>query len=138
MQIDCYGFEASSQWFRRKELEVYLMKEVEGILYLCYENQPMRPIALGLTATLKSHSRFSADTPCGPPRRGGSRFARRFLSKTRRNTAAFSSAHSRIDHDEHGCTRESWAFGRWADVESLRYIPVNQTMEIDAKDWEAT
>jgi hypothetical protein len=89
MQIDCYGFEASSQWFRRKELEVYLMKEVEGILYLCYGNQPMRPI-------------------------------------------------HRIDHDEHGCTRESWAFGRWADVESLRYIPVNQTMEIDAKDWEAT
>ena len=44
MQIDCYGFEASSQWFRRKELEVYLMKEVEGILYLCYGNQPMRPI----------------------------------------------------------------------------------------------
>ena len=29
MQVDCYGFEASSQWFRRKELEVYLMKEVE-------------------------------------------------------------------------------------------------------------
>ena len=26
MQIDCYGFEASSQWFRRKELEVYLIK----------------------------------------------------------------------------------------------------------------
>ena len=89
MQIDCYGFEASSQWFRRKELEVYLMKEVEGILYLCYGNQPMRPI-------------------------------------------------HRIDRDEHGYTRESWAFGRWADVESLRYIPVNQTMEIDAKDWEAT
>jgi len=61
MQIDCYGFEASSQWFRRKELEVYLMKEVEGILYLCYGNQPMRPI-------------------------------------------------HRIDRDENGCTRESWAF----------------------------
>ena len=76
--------------------------------------------------------------PCGPPRRGGSRFARRFPSKTRRNTAAFSSAHSRIDRDEHGCTRESWAFVRWVDVESLRYIPVNQTMEIDAKDGEAT
>ena len=89
MQIDCYGFEASSQWFRRKELEVYLMKEVEGILYLCYGNQPMRPI-------------------------------------------------HRIDLDENGCTRESWAFGRWADVKSLRNIPVNQTMEIDAKDWEAT
>ena len=39
MQIDCYGFEASSQWFRRKELEVYLMKEVEGILYICYGNK---------------------------------------------------------------------------------------------------
>ena len=37
MQIDCYGFEASSQWFRRKEVEAYLMKQVEGILYLCYE-----------------------------------------------------------------------------------------------------
>ena len=36
MQIDCYGFEAASQWFRRKKLEVYLMKVVEGILYLCY------------------------------------------------------------------------------------------------------
>ena len=32
MQIDCYGFEASSQWFRRNELEVYLMKEVEGVV----------------------------------------------------------------------------------------------------------
>ena len=32
MQIDCCGFEASSQWFRRKELEVYLMKEVEGVV----------------------------------------------------------------------------------------------------------
>ncbi len=81
MQIDCYGFEASSQWFRRKELEVYLMKEVEGVLYLCYGNQPMRRI-------------------------------------------------HRIDRDEHGCTRELWAFVRWADVKSLRYIPVNQTMEI--------
>jgi len=32
MQIDCYGFEASGQWFRRKELEVYLMKEAEGVV----------------------------------------------------------------------------------------------------------
>ena len=49
MQIDCYGFEASSQWFRRKELEVYLMKEVEGILYLCYGNQPMWRIPASTT-----------------------------------------------------------------------------------------
>jgi len=52
MQIDCYGFEMSSQWFRRKELEVYLMKEVEGILYLCYGNQPMRPIHRNPLGTL--------------------------------------------------------------------------------------
>ena len=90
-----------------------------------------RPIALGLTAALKSHSRFSADTPCGPPRRGGSRFARRFPSKTRRNTAAFSSAHSRLDKDEHGSVRLMWAYGKWEDAESLRYIPINDTMEIE-------
>ena len=95
MQIDCYGFEASSQWFRRKELEVYLMKEVEGSLYLLWES---------------AHVAYRA------PLRA---------AVSRRNTAAFSSAHSRIDHDEHGCTRESWALlyslafpcvGRLADL----------------------
>ena len=68
--------------------------------------------------------------PCGPPRRGGSRFARRFPPKTRRNTAAFSSAHSRLDKDEHGSVRLMWAYGKWEDAESLRYIPINDTMEI--------
>jgi len=36
MQIDCYGFEASRQWFRRKQLDAYLMKEHEGVFYLCF------------------------------------------------------------------------------------------------------
>ncbi len=39
MQIDCCGFEASSQWFRHKEFEVYLMKEVDGALCLCSGNK---------------------------------------------------------------------------------------------------
>ena len=28
MQIDCYGFEATSQFFRRKELDAHLMKRI--------------------------------------------------------------------------------------------------------------
>ena len=24
-----------------------------------------------------------------------------------------------------------WAYGKWEDAESLRYIPINQTMEIE-------
>jgi hypothetical protein len=27
-----------------------------------------------------------------------------------------------------------WAYGRWEDAESLRYIPINETMEIKVKD----
>ena len=33
MQIDCYGFEATSQFFKRKELDAHLMKRIDGILY---------------------------------------------------------------------------------------------------------
>ena len=35
MQIDCYGFEATSQWFKRRTLDPYLIKRSEGITYLC-------------------------------------------------------------------------------------------------------
>ena len=103
MQIDCYGFEASSQWFKRRTLDPYLIKRSEGITYLCFGNQLNRPIA----------------PPCGTPRCGGSPFGRRFPSKQLRNAEAVSSAHSRIDRDENGSVRQSWAFGRWADAESL-------------------
>ena len=60
MKIDCYGFEAISQWFKRRTLDLYLIKRVsadrrslceakslercEGITYLCFGNQLNRPI----------------------------------------------------------------------------------------------
>ena len=119
-QIDCYGFEATSQWFKRWTLDPYLIKRSEGITYLCFGNQLNRPIA----------------PPCGTPRCGGSPFGRRFPSKTFQNTETLSSAHSRIDRDENGSVRQSWAFGRWADADSLRYIPINETMEVKREVYE--
>jgi len=44
MQIDCYGFEATSQFFMRKKLEGHLVKRVDGVLYICFGNGVMRPI----------------------------------------------------------------------------------------------
>ena len=44
MQIDCYGFEATSQFFKRKELDAHLMKRIDGILYVCFGDDEMRPI----------------------------------------------------------------------------------------------
>ena len=85
MQIDCYGFEATSQFFKRKELGAYLVKRVDGITYICFSNEPERPI-------------------------------------------------HRLDKDENGSVRLTWAYGRWEDAESLRYIPINETMEIKVKD----
>ena len=38
--------------------------------------------------------------------------------------------------DENGSVRQSWAFGRWADADSLRYIPINETMEVKREDYE--
>ena len=44
MQIDCYGFEATSQFFKRKELDAHLMKRIDGVLYVCFGNGAERPI----------------------------------------------------------------------------------------------
>ena len=44
MQIDCYGFEATSQFFRRKELDAHLMKRIDGVLYVCFGGEAERPI----------------------------------------------------------------------------------------------
>ena len=87
MQIDCYGFEATSQWFKRRTLDPYLIKRSEGITYFCFGDQLNRPI-------------------------------------------------HRIDRDENGSVRQSWAFGRWADADSLRYIPINETMEVKREVYE--
>ena len=43
---------------------------------------------------------------------------------------------SRFDRDENGSVRQSWAFGRWSDAESLRYIPINETMEVKREVYE--
>ena len=85
MQIDCYGFEATSQFFRRKELDAYLMKRVDGILYVCFGEGERRPI-------------------------------------------------HRLDRDEHGCIRLMWAYGKWDEAEALRYVPINDTMEVDERE----
>ncbi len=85
MQIDCYGFEATSQFFKRKELDAHLMKRIDGILYVCFGGERERPI-------------------------------------------------HRLDKDEHGSVRLMWAYGKWEDAESLRYIPINDTMEIKAPE----
>ena len=44
MQIDCYGFEATSQFFKRKELDAHLMKRIDGVLYVCFGGEAERPI----------------------------------------------------------------------------------------------
>ena len=44
MQIDCYGFVAISEFFRRKQLDAYKMKSKDGILYVCFHDRPKRPI----------------------------------------------------------------------------------------------
>ena len=44
MQIDCYGFGATSEFFKRKELDAHLMKRVDGILYVCCGDGENRPI----------------------------------------------------------------------------------------------
>ena len=39
-----YGFEATSQFFKKKELYAHLMKRVDGIMYVCFGGEEMRPI----------------------------------------------------------------------------------------------
>lgn len=82
MQIDCYGFGATSQFFKRKKLDAHLMKRIDGILYVCFGDGAERPI-------------------------------------------------HRLDRDGNGSVRLMWAYGKWEDAESLRYVPINDTMEIN-------
>lgn len=44
MQIDCYGFEATSQWFKRRSLKPHLIKESDGVLYISFGYSPHGPI----------------------------------------------------------------------------------------------
>ena len=40
----------------------------------------------------------------------------------------------RLDRDEHGSVRLMWAYGNWDEAESLRYVPINDTMEIEDRE----
>ena len=82
VQIDCYGFEATSEGFQKRKLEPYLVKNDGGIIYACFCGGEMRPI-------------------------------------------------HRIDHDPDGCVRVMWAYGRWAEAETLSYVPINETLMVE-------
>ena len=85
MQIDCYGFEASSQWFKRKELDAHLIKTVDGVMYACFGEGSKRCI-------------------------------------------------HRLDKDADGNLRMMWAYGAWDDAADLKYVPINDTMEIENEE----
>lgn len=44
VQIDCYGFDAASEWFHRRQLEAYLIKADGGITYVCFGKANPQPI----------------------------------------------------------------------------------------------
>ncbi len=44
MQIDQYGFEATSVDFHRRKLQPYHVAEGGDITYLCFDNGDLRPI----------------------------------------------------------------------------------------------
>ena len=43
-QIDFYGFETTSEFFKIKKLDTHLVKMKDGVLYMCFGDQPKRPI----------------------------------------------------------------------------------------------
>ena len=85
MQIDCYGFEATSEFFKRRKLDAHLLKRVDGVLYACFGEGAERPI-------------------------------------------------HRLDRGENGCVRLMWTYGKWDEAETLRYVPINETMNIETED----
>ena len=44
IQIDCYGFEATSELFQKRKLATFLVKNDGGIVYECFGTGEMRPI----------------------------------------------------------------------------------------------
>lgn len=44
MQIDCYGFEATSEHFQKRKLQPYRIIKDGNVTYICYENLTRRPI----------------------------------------------------------------------------------------------
>lgn len=67
MQIDCYGFEATSQWFKRRTLDPYLIKRSEGITYLCSATNSTGP-STASTATRTVAFASLGHSDAGPTR----------------------------------------------------------------------
>ncbi len=44
IQIDCYGFEATSEFYQKRKLETYLVKQVGDVVYECFGPGKPRPI----------------------------------------------------------------------------------------------
>ena len=44
MQIDCYGFDATSVFFQRKRLQPYRIVESGDVTYICFNDAQIRPI----------------------------------------------------------------------------------------------
>lgn len=85
VQIDSFGYPYTSEFFRLKRKETYLLKVVDGAYYECFDNTPMRPI-------------------------------------------------HRIDMAPDGSLRVMWAYGEWGKAETLVYVPINETLEVEESD----
>ena len=44
MQIDAYGFDATSIYFQRRKLHPYIIKQIDNVHYICFSDAEMRPI----------------------------------------------------------------------------------------------
>ena len=44
MQIDCYGFDATSVFFQRRKLQPYRIYENGSVTYICYDDGKQCPI----------------------------------------------------------------------------------------------
>ena len=44
MQIDCYGFDATSVFFQRRRLQPHRIVESGDVTYICYDDGDSRPI----------------------------------------------------------------------------------------------
>ena len=44
MQIDCYGFDATSIHFQRRKLHPYVIRCTGDIHYICFSDDTIRPI----------------------------------------------------------------------------------------------
>ena len=80
MQIDQYGFEATSIHFHRRKLQPYRVAEAGSVTYLCFDDGEKRPV----------HR----------------------ITKTDVETVI------------------EWAYGIWANRETLAYVPINDTWEV--------